>query len=119
MPMSSEPFMPEGLEDFPWKHLLHMWAYDSWALGTGALKLKLWLTPSTYVGMTLQEYHVEAMMTHHQIWDWLAERYVIADIPELEMEGNAWWNDRAEPPQQVYERLACWGTYYLARKHEA
>jgi hypothetical protein len=32
MPMSSEPFMPEGLEDFPWKHLLHMWAYDSWLL---------------------------------------------------------------------------------------
>jgi hypothetical protein len=112
MPIASKTHvMPEGLEDFPWVDLLHMWGYPPFGRG---LELRLWLTPSD-PNLNPRDYWAEASATHLKIWEWLESRCAISELPELKMEGRAW----VDRDGQRYERMAIRGTYYVGRAHSS
>lgn len=123
MPLHADPTMPPGLGEFPWRDKMHMWAQGC-GYDPRIMQIRLWLTPSVPLD-TAREYYVYALNEHLKVWEWLEERFEITRMPEIEVEGKAYWQDLArhfpdgrviEAQTQVYERLACWGTYYIARR---
>lgn len=101
--------MPEGLEDFPWGHLMHLWDFDSYR--TGAIKLRLWYPPGDEFSGDAEDYVCDAFKLHCEIWSWLVTRFVMARVPEFETEGDGFLVDG----EQMYKRCACWGIFSLAR----
>lgn len=108
MAISRAPMLPPQLEGFPWTDYLHMWDYGNPFQG---VRLRLFF-PYTE-GQAVQSYWLESSTAHLLIWEWLEARFVICDMPTLELEGMPTWD--ASKPQE-YSRLAAYGTYVIRRK---
>lgn len=121
MPLHAEAYMPEGLHDFPWKNLCHMWDVD-FPRGNEHLRVKLWY-PMGEGSTTPQQYHMQALVQHIEVWEWLEKRFELVDVPEFDCRGRAWLAPVVHPTHdfdtgvwaQRYDQLAVWGTFHLGK----
>lgn len=119
MPYFPRDMLPECLHglDFPWGDQLYMFDYT---VGHSCrpspyivTRIQLWLPMPNMTGPSSGGaigYWNEASRRHAQVWRWFEDHFVLADVPELELQGSAlWYSDR---PQE-YARLLALGTYHL------